>query len=333
MEYVAEYGVFFAKFITVVIVFAVIAFGAFILIFRSKGGIDGQINITNLNQKYKTINFLLKSQILPKQEFKKFIKEQKAEEKKKEKAEKTSAADDLRKKLFVLNFKGDIRATEVSSLREEITAVLNVADTKDEVLVVLESAGGTVHGYGLAASQLKRIRDKGVFLTVAIDKVGASGGYMMACVANRIIAAPFAIIGSVGVLAQIPNFNRLLKKHNIDFEQISAGEFKRTLTLFGENTDKDRRKMKEELEETHHLFKEFIRENREQVDIEKIATGEHWYGRRALELNLVDELKTSDDYLVSAVNDSDIYEIAYTRKKPISEKIFSFGVRLLDYFQ
>lgn len=333
MEYVAEYGVFFAKFITVVIVFAVIAIGAFLLIFRSKGGIDGQINITNLNQKFKNINLILKSQILPKHEFKKFIKEQKAEEKKKEKAEKTSGADELRKKLFVLNFKGDIRATEVSSLREEITAVLNVADTKDEVLVVLESAGGTVHGYGLAASQLKRIRDKGVFLTVAIDKVGASGGYMMACVANRIIAAPFAIIGSVGVLAQIPNFNRLLKKHNIDFEQISAGEFKRTLTLFGENTDKDRRKMKEELEETHHLFKEFIRENREQVDIDKIATGEHWYGRRALELKLVDELKTSDDYLVSAVNDSDIYEITYIRKKPISEKIFSFGVRLLDYFQ
>ena len=227
MEYVAEYGIFFAKFITVVIVLAVIAVGAFIMIFRSKEGMDGHINITNLNQKYKSINFMLKSQILPKQEFKKFIKEQKAEEKKKEKA---SSAEDARKKLFVLNFKGDIRATEVSSLREEITAVLNVAGTKDEVLVVLESAGGTVHGYGLAASQLKRIRDKGVHLTVAIDKVGASGGYMMACVANRIIAAPFAIIGSVGVLAQIPNFNRLLKKHNIDFEQISAGEFKRTLT-------------------------------------------------------------------------------------------------------
>ena len=333
MEYVAEYGVFFAKFMTVVIVFAIIAAGIFIMIFRSKGDMDGHINITNLNQKYKSINLMLKSQILPKHEFKKFIKEQKAEEKKKEKSEKTSGTDDTRHKLYVLNFKGDIRATEVSSLREEITAILNIAETTDEVLVVLESAGGTVHGYGLAASQLKRIRDKGVHLTVAIDKVGASGGYMMACVADRIIAAPFAIIGSVGVLAQIPNFNRLLKKHNIDFEQISAGEFKRTLTLFGENTDKDRQKVKEELEETHHLFKEFIRENRAQVDIEKIATGEHWYGRKAIELKLVDELKTSDDYLTSAVADADIYEIAYIRKKPISEKIFSFGVRLLDHFQ
>ena len=333
MEYVAEYGVFFAKFITVVIVFAVIIAGIFIMMFRSKEGIDGHINITNLNHKYKTINIMLKSQILPKHEFKKVLKEQKKEEKAKEKKEKASGTGDTRNKLYVLRFRGDIRASQVSSLREEITAVLNIAEPKDEVLVVLESAGGTVHGYGLAASQLKRIRDKGVQLTVAVDKVAASGGYMMACVAGKIIAAPFAIIGSVGVLAQIPNFNRLLKKYDIDFEQITAGEYKRTLTLFGENTDKDRRKMQEELEETHYLFKEFIRENREQVDIDRIATGEHWYGRKAIELKLVDELKTSDDYLTSAVNESDIYEIAYIRKKPISEKIFSFGARLLEHFQ
>lgn len=336
MEYIAEYGIFFAKFMTVVIVFAVIIGGLFIMLFRSKDGLDGHFNITNLNQKYKTINFMLKSQTLPRHEFKKFAKEQKAQDKKKEKEEKkekTADAGTARNKLYVLRFRGDIRATEVSSLREEITAVLNVAEAGDDVLVVLESAGGTVHGYGLAASQLKRIRDKDLQLIVAVDKVAASGGYMMACVANRIIAAPFAIIGSVGVLAQIPNFNRLLKKHDIDFEQISAGEYKRTLTLFGENTDKDRRKMKEELEETHYLFKEFIRENRPQVDIEKIATGEHWYGRKAIELKLVDELMTSDAYLASAVTRSDIYEIAYIRKKPISEKLFSFGVRLLDHFQ
>jgi serine protease SohB len=330
MEYVAEYGIFFAKFITVVIVFAVIAAGIFIMIFRSKESLDGHINITNLNRKYDSINLMLKSQILPKHEFKKIIKRHKAEEKKKAKK---SDTDDVRKKLYVLKFKGDIRATEVSSLREEITAILNVTETGDEVLVVLESSGGTVHGYGLAASQLKRIRDKGIPLTVAVDKVAASGGYMMACVANRIIAAPFAIIGSVGVLAQLPNFNRLLKKHNIDFEEMSAGKYKRTLTLFGENTDKDREKMKQELEETHHLFKEFIHENREQVDIDKIATGEHWYGRKAIELKLVDELRTSDDYLTSAVSEHDIYEIAYVRKKPLAEKIFSFGVRLLDHFQ
>ena len=230
----------------------------------------------------------------------------------------------------MLGFKGDIKASDVSSLREEISALLTFATDNDEIVVLLESAGGTVHGYGLAASQLKRVRDKKIKLTVAVDKVAASGGYMMACVADKIIAAPFAIIGSIGVLTQIPNFHRLLKKHNVDFEQITAGQYKRTLTLFGENTDQDREKVQEELEETHQLFKNFIKENRGDVDIEKIATGEHWYGSQAMELKLVDELKTSDDYLSDAVKNADIYEIQYIRKKPMSEKIISFGAKLLE---
>ena len=233
----------------------------------------------------------------------------------------------------MINFKGDIKASEVESLREEITSILTVVKTSDEVVLILESSGGTVHGYGLAASQLKRIRDREISLTVAVDKIAASGGYMMACVANKIIAAPFAIIGSVGVLAQLPNFHRLMKKYNIDYEQLSAGEYKRTLTLFGENDDKDREKFQEELEDTHELFKEFIKDNREQVDIDKIATGEHWYGKRALDLQLVDELITSDDYLYTAAADADadIYEIAQIRKKPVSEKLFSLGMKLFDY--
>ena len=232
--------------------------------------------------------------------------------------------------LAVHLFKGDIKASDVSSLREEISAILTFASKNDEIFVTLESAGGTVHGYGLAASQLKRIRDKNIKLIVAVDKVAASGGYMMACVADKIIAAPFAIIGSIGVLAQIPNFYRLLKKHNVDFEQVTVGQYKRTLTLFGENTDEDREKVQEELEETHQLFKDFIKEYRDDVDIDKIATGEHWYGKQAIELKLVDELKTSDDYLSEAVQNADIYEIDYIRKKPLSEKIISFGAKLLD---
>jgi serine protease SohB len=290
---------------------------------------DGHLNITNLNSKFETMGLMLNSQILPKKEFKKTVKEHKALLKKKDKG---TDLDKKRKRVFVIDFKGDIRATEVTSLREEITAILTVATTGDEVLVKLESAGGTVHGYGLAASQLKRIRDKGIHLTIAVDKVAASGGYMMACVAHKIIAAPFAIIGSVGVLAQMPNFNRLLKKHDIDFEEITAGKYKRTLTLFGENTDEDREKMREELADIHLLFKEFIHENRSQVDVEKIATGEHWHGKRALELKLVDELRTSDDYLSSSVNTADIFEIDYERKKSMSEKIISFGIKLLDHF-
>ena len=267
---------------------------------------------------------ILNSQVLPKKEFKKFMKMKKLEHKQKEK----SHDDSKHKKIFVLNFKGDIKASDVSSLREEITALLTVADKQDEVVALIESAGGTVHGYGLAASQLHRIRDKGIFLTVAVDKVAASGGYMMACVANKIIAAPFAIVGSIGVLAQIPNFYRLLKKFDIDFEQLSAGEYKRSLTLFGENTDKDREKLQEELDDTHNLFKDFVKENREQVEIDKIATGEHWYGKRALEYKLVDELRTSDDYLSTAAANADIFEIKYARRKQLAEKIISFGIHL-----
>ena len=327
MEFLADYGIFFAKFFTVVITLVIIVAGLMMLVFRNRGQEEGHLNVNHLNQRFENMGLILQSQILPKKQFSRIQKDVKAQHKEKQK----KVDSDLQKKtLYVINFRGDIKASEVASMREEITAILLVANSGDEVLVRLESAGGTVHGYGLCASQLKRIRDKGIQLTVSVDKVAASGGYMMACVANRIMAAPFAIIGSVGVLAQIPNFNRLLKKHNIDFEEIVAGEYKRTLTLFGENTDKDRQKMREELEDTHQLFKEFIRENRPQVDIDQVATGEHWYGKKALELNLVDELMTSDDYLARAAADAEIYEIQYLRKKPVAERFLSMGARLFN---
>jgi len=327
MEYFVEYLLFLSKFVSVVVIIAIVVIAAVIIIMRTKSAHDGHIEIKNLNQKFEEMGLLMKSQVLSKKELKQAIKKLKSEHK-----EKQSDKTDDKKDIFVLKFKGDIKASEVESLREEITSILTVAKTTDEVVLVLESAGGTVHGYGLAASQLKRIRDKGISLTVAVDKVAASGGYMMACVANKIIAAPFAIIGSVGVLAQLPNFHRLLKKHDIDYEQLSAGEYKRTLTLFGENDDKDREKFQEELEDTHELFKEFIKDNRNQIDIEKIATGEHWYGKRALDLQLVDELITSDDYLYTAATDANIYEITQIRKKAISEKLFSLGMKLFDHY-
>tara|TARA_R110002072_G_scaffold297959_1_gene471294 strand:+ start:6735 stop:7724 length:990 start_codon:yes stop_codon:yes gene_type:complete len=324
VEFLIEYGMFLAKFLTVVLIL-LFAIGAIIFIVSRAKGDNEHLNIKNINDKYETMSFMLNSQVLDKKEFKKYLKKQKQNLKEKDKA-----PSDERKKIFVLDFKGDIKASTVSSLREEITAILTIADKKDEIVVVLESGGGTVHGYGLGASQLRRVRDKGIMLTVAVDKVAASGGYMMACVAEKIIAAPFAIIGSIGVLAQIPNFHKLLKKLDIDFEQITAGDYKRTLTMFGKNTDEDREKFKAELEDTHHLFKEFVKDNREQVDIHKIATGEHWYGKRAIELNLVDELITSDDYLSSAANTADIFEIKYERKKPVTEKLISFGANILD---
>ena len=326
MEYFIDYLLFFSKFVSVVVTIAIIIIAVVMIIMRTKSAHDGHIEIKNLNQKFEEMGLLMKSHVLSKKELKQSIKQLKSKHK-----ENKSDNENDKKNIFVLNFKGDIRASEVESLREEITSILTIAKTSDEVVLVLESAGGTVHGYGLAASQLKRIRDRGISLTVAVDKVAASGGYMMACVANKIVAAPFAIIGSVGVLAQLPNFHRLMKKHDIDYEQLSAGEYKRTLTLFGENDDKDREKFQEELEDTHELFKEFIKDNRSQIDIEIIATGEHWFGKRALELQLVDELITSDDYLYTAAIDTNIYEITQIRKKAVSEKLFSLGMKLFGY--
>ena len=233
----------------------------------------------------------------------------------------SESADESRARLFVIDFDGDIRASATDAFAKEITAILQIAEPEDEVVVRLESPGGVVHGYGLAASQLDRIKKKHIQLTVAVDKVAASGGYMMACLADKIISAPFAILGSIGVLAQMPNFHRLLKKHDIDYEVLTAGEYKRTLTMFGENNEKGREKFMEELEETHALFKDHVSTYRPKVDIEQIATGEHWYGRQAVELKLVDELMTSDEYLISKSATTDIYHIAYEEKKPLLERL------------
>jgi serine protease SohB len=224
----------------------------------------------------------------------------------------------------VLDFKGDIRASATSSLREEVTAIIDIADKDDEVLLRLENAGGAVHEHGLAASQLLRLRARGIRITAAVDKVAASGGYLMACTADRIIAAPFAILGSIGVLAQLPNFHRWLEDKGIDFEQITAGRYKRTLTLFGENTEEGRDKMREELVEVHELFKRQVMELRPVVDLEQVATGEHWYGRRALELNLIDEIGTSDDYLLQSAESADVFRLSYRRhRKPLERMLQS----------
>jgi len=231
----------------------------------------------------------------------------------------------LKGRLFVIDFDGDIEASAVENLREEITAIISAASADDHVLIRLESPGGMVHSYGLAASQLSRIKAANLRLIVAVDQVAASGGYMMACVADEIIAAPFAVVGSIGVVAELPNFHRLLKHNKVDYEQHTAGEFKRTLTMFSENTDTARKKFKQELEETHDLFKQFIKDNRPSLDIDNVATGEHWYGTQAIDLGLIDKIQTSDDYIVSAIENNDVYEIAYEVKKPLAERL-SFSV-------
>jgi serine protease SohB len=223
----------------------------------------------------------------------------------------------------VIDFKGDLKASAVPSLREEVSAILDVATADDEVIVRLENHGGVVHEHGLAASQLVRLRNAGIPLHVCVDKVAASGGYLMACVANRIYAAPFAILGSIGVLAQIPNFHRLLDDHGVNFEQITAGKYKRTVTMFGENTDEDRAKLKEELEEVHRLFKGAVATYRPDLDLENVATGEHWYGSQALELKLADELKTSDELLRELAAERDLYALSFKIKQPLQKRLMA----------
>lgn len=229
--------------------------------------------------------------------------------------------ENTRKRVFVLDFHGDVRASGVSRLREEVTAVISRAQVSDEVVVRLESPGGVVHGYGLAASQLDRIKKNNIPLTVCVDKVAASGGYMMACVADKIVAAPFAVLGSIGVVAQIPNLHRLLKKHDIDVELMTAGKYKRTLTILGENTQEGRDKFQSDIEDTHELFKDFVSLHRESIDIEQVASGEVWFGSRALDKKLIDQLQTSDEYLLSQIDSADVYEIAYVKKKTLQQKV------------
>ena len=328
MEFFIEYGLFLAKVATVVVAIAIIislAVGASLK--GKQGGDKGHLEITPLNQQYEDMSEAMliatMDESLQKAEEKKLHKAKKKQAKADKKAQKSERETDAsaKKRVFVLTFDGNISASAVSHLREEVTAVLTQAKANDEVLVKLESAGGMVHSYGLASSQLDRLRKAQIPITVSVDKVAASGGYMMACVADRILAAPFAIIGSIGVVAQMPNFNRVLKKHDVDYELLTAGEHKRTLTMFGENTDKGSEKFIEELEETHQLFKDYVSERRPQVDIDKIATGEIWYGSKALEMALVDDIQTSDEYLVACIQQAQVYEVAYVQKKKLHQRL------------
>ncbi|WP_371372505.1 protease SohB [Thalassotalea aquiviva] len=318
MEFLYEYGLFFAKVMTFVVAIVVIIASVAGAAQKQKHK-KGELEINDLSEQYSETEEYMTAHLLDKDEMKQHEKALKKKEKEDAKAKK-EGRQESKKRMFVVDFNGSIDAKEVDSLREEVSAILSVANQNDEVLVRLESGGGMVHGYGLASSQLDRIRKREIPLTVSVDKVAASGGYMMACVADKIISAPFAILGSIGVLAQIPNFHKLLKKSNIEFEQLTAGEYKRTLTMFGENTDKAREKFQQELEETHQLFKQFVSEHRDSLDINQVATGEHWFGLKAKELGLVDEISTSDDYLQTAAKDCKVLSIKYNMKKGLAEK-------------
>lgn len=357
MTFLYEYLMFLGQVVTLVIGFIVVASFLASLGSRGQSGGQGHLQIQKLNEQIRDLRFSMESHLLTSDQAKKLhkseLKAEKAEQKKaakrgaKKQNQKESAnqgvpsntdeafeggsagkgsalqSDDSKPRTFVIHFDGDVAASAVEHLRIEVTAVLTMAQPQDEVVVCIESPGGMVHSYGLAASQMMRIRSQGIPLTALVDRVAASGGYLMAAVANKIVAAPFAVIGSIGVVAQVPNVHRLLKKNDVDVEVLTAGKYKRTLTLLGENTEEGREKFREELEEVHTLFQEFVVENRPELDIEAVATGEAWYGSRALDLRLVDALATSDEYVSDQCQERDVYSVAWVEvKKPLD--------RLLD---
>ena len=315
MEFFADYASFLAK--TVTLVIAIVVVLVVIAALRGKGRrrSAGQLQVNKMNEFYKGLRDTLEQSLLPKDQLKSLRKQQAKTDKKLKKQ------PEEKPRVFVLDFDGDIKASATESLRHEITALLALATPADEVVLRLESGGGMVHSYGLASSQLARIRQAGIPLTICIDKVAASGGYMMACIGQKIISAPFAILGSIGVVAQLPNVNRLLKKHDIDYEVLTAGEYKRTLTVFGENTEKGREKFQQDLDITHQLFKNFVDKYRPQLAIDEVATGEVWLGVAAVDKLLVDELKTSDEYLSERARDAHLYHLHYAQRKSLQERV------------
>lgn len=326
MEFLLEYLGFLAKTATVVVAALIVlsAVAATSVHRATRKPPTGHIEITLLNDRLRDMGRAIEeasiSQAAAKKQRKREAKARKHERKRRDKAE------DQRRRIFVLNFNGDIQASAVDNLRLEISAVLASAADADEVVVRVESAGGMVHAYGLAASQLARVRSRGLKLTAAVDKVAASGGYLVAAVADRVLAAPFAVVGSIGVLAQIPNIHRLLKKHDVDVEVLTAGRYKRTLDVLGENTEQGREKLREELEDIHALFKEYVADWRPSLDLDAVSTGEAWYGQRALDRALVDELVTSDEYLASAGTDAEVLEVAWVEpKRPIEKLVGQFS--------
>ena len=320
LDVLMEYGLFLAQAVTIVIAFGAIA--VIVMVAARKGhSTDDTIEVTRLNDRFDELSLPLKMAALPGKAFKAAMKADKKERKAADKKAAKQPDDAARPRIYVLDFKGDMRASGASGLREEISAILGFASAGEQVLLRLENSGGTVHDHGLAASQLARLKNHGLKLTIAVDKVAASGGYMMACIADHILAAPFAVLGSIGVLAQVPNVNRLLEEHGVDVEMFKGGEFKRTVTMLGKNTDADRKKFQAEIDEIHHLFKQFVTEHRPGLDLDRVATGEHWFGRDAMALKLCDAIGTSDDWLMSERKDADLLHVHYRRHESLSKRI------------
>ena len=310
----AQYGLFLAKIATVVVAVLIVVAGIAALA-RRKRKEAGHIEVTDINRQLEDAGDSIEAVRLPAKLRRALHKRRKAQHRAEQKAPQEQPCT------YLLDFKGDLRASHLDALREEISAVLQVARSGDAALVRVESGGGMVNRYGLAAAQLLRLRDAKLPLTVMVDNVAASGGYLMAAVADRIVASPFALVGSIGVVAQLPNFHRWLKERNIDWEQFTAGKYKRTVTIFGENTEEGRAKLREELEDIHVQFRDFVKERRAKLDMEQVGTGEVWLGSKALELGLVDELATSDEVVRAACQRGRVLQVHYRTKRSLPERL------------
>ncbi len=337
MEWLAEYGLFAAKAFTAAAALglaAAFAAVAAVAARRARGGRGRgpSLQVTHLNRRYRDMVAVFERTALPRKAFRARRRADKAEWKARRKASRPGDGGSVRRRVFVLDFKGDVRASGVAALRDEVTTVLAVADEGDEVLVRLENSGGAPSGHGLGGAQLARIRARGIPLTVAVDRIAASGGYMMACVADRILAAPFAVVGSIGVFAMIPNLHRLLEGRGIDVEQLQAGEFKLTVNVLGKTTDAGRAKLQDQLDATHKLFKEFVAEHRPALDIDRVSTGEFWHGREALDLGLVDEIRTSDDHLYEASREADLYHVRSPGRTGLRRRVAELMGTAIDRF-
>ncbi len=291
---------------------------------RSSEPKDEEIKVRSLNERYDGMRDAFNAELLDKKQRKALAKARKREAK----AAKARRDQEPGKRIYVLAFKGDMRASAVKRLGSEIDAVLTVARAgTDEVVLRLQSPGGTVTGYGLAAAEILRLREHKIRVTASVDQVAASGGYMMAVAADRIVAAPFAVVGSIGVVAPVPNLHRLLQKNEIDFEEMTAGEFKRTVSVLGEITPAGRDHFRGKLDATHEAFKAHVHECRPNVDMAKVANGDHWLAREALGLGLVDELSTGDELLFRARDSARLYEVATEARKTLLQQLLGgFGV-------
>ena len=316
LDLLVAYGFFLLKIITVLLVILIPILMISSSTKHRKETDKGRIIVKNLSDKLEEIGVTLKSAEMDPKAYKSFLKERNKKKKKEIKGKSKEI-------VYVLDFKGDIQASAVGKLKQEINAIIASQVKCKEVVINVESGGGSAYAYGLCAAELKRLVDNKIKLTVCIDKIAASGGYLMSCVATKIVAAPWAIVGSIGVIAQLPNFHRLLKKLDIDIEMHTAGKFKRTLTTLGENTKQGREKFISELEDLHVVFKDFVKENRSKIQVAKVATGEVWQGDKAKKLGLIDEIGTSDDYLLKLASKFKLLEIQYFEKKPFTARIGS----------